>query len=352
MRFRIPPSTVGQGLFSSKSPSPEIRVSEGFDRWLGENRVSLAFTERGKGAFYGVGLGSGGTGIAISKVKISEGGAVWSDGHRLWLSSRDHLHGFLRGEDRSDTSFMPGVTVATGPLNIQDILLDADGVPFFLSARANCLATVSFTSPFKVIWRPPFLTEAATQDCCHLSGMAHDGRQVRYVTLFSPADTVEGWQSSCQNRGELWDIVENRPICQQLTLPTAPRFHRGKLWMLHTNTAEIGVVDPVHGRFSPVYTCPAFPTGLDFFHHYALIGISHQIGGIVPDAVHGREGQSRCGLIVLDINKARLVHWLRLERNSVEVASVAFLPNTTMPLSMATVHDDRSAGEEVVGQVE
>jgi uncharacterized protein (TIGR03032 family) len=337
MRFRVPPSKIGPGL--NKPKDSEIMVSDGFDGWLRQNKVSLAITDKQGGLLYFIGVGSTTTGISINKVVAPGAGSLWSDGHRLWLSTKNHLHGFVKTKLLDGYKLSHIMTVNTGPLNIQDMVLDSDGRPVYTAANANCLATVDYTAPFKKIWQPGFLADNLKHNG-YLSGMAHDGKQIRYVTIFNCKAGKEGWQADYEGAGAVLDIIDNRIVTRNLTLPNSPTFYRGNIWLLNSGSSELGVIESKTGKFLPVFKCPGYPTSLTFHGKQALIGISSGAFGLTPTERGPDEGLQPCGLILINIDKARIVHWIRFKFDNIEVAGVACLPNTTMPISMTIRQED------------
>ena len=71
---------------------------------------------------------------------------------------------------------------------------------------------------FKPVWKPPFITELASEDRCHLNGLAVEEGKPRYVTALGATNTMQGWREKKLTGGMLMDVetgvmqfVENDP---------------------------------------------------------------------------------------------------------------------------------------------
>jgi uncharacterized protein (TIGR03032 family) len=333
MLFCVPNDKDSSDLFTEPQ-DPEIVVSGGFDIWLLQHKVSLVFTEKLRGKLYCAGVGDSQGAVSVTKVQVPGAGALYSDGQKLWFSTQHHLHGFVRVASNKGSKFAPIMTIATGARDIQDILLDSSGKPVYVSANNNCIATVDYGSPFIKTWQPSFIEKTQRHNCCHVSGMVHNGKDIRYTTIFSPTDTRSSWEYQFENSGEVIDIFDDTVICKGLTLPTSPTFYRNKIWLLNAGTSELGYIDEKIGKFSPVYKCPGYPTSVAFFENYALIGLSTSISGVKPPDKDFKDEIQPSGLILYDLDRACIVHWIRLGFESSEIGSIAILPDTPMPISI------------------
>jgi uncharacterized protein (TIGR03032 family) len=333
MRFCVPTNKVASEILT-RGKDPGVLLSDGFDLWLQQNRLSLTFTEKQSGQLYFVGVDPNDGRVAVNRVTARGAGALYRDEKKLWLSTSNHLHGFIKTDSTNGSQFAPLMTIATGPRDIQDVILDSQGCPVYCAAHDDCLATVGYSSAFEKVWTPPFISNDDQHDCSHISGMSDDGEQLRYVTVFSGSSDEFGWKSNYIDRGEVWDITDDTIVASNLTLPSSPRFYRSNLWLLNSGAAEVGFVDVSSGKFSAVFKCPGYPTGLAFFDKYALIGLSNSVCGITPSRQGSNDSLQPCGLILINVDEARIVHWIRFRSDSAEVASVAFMPDTTMPISM------------------
>src|SRR3990167_6895481 len=69
----------------------------------------------------------------------------------------------------------------TGNLHGHELAWGSDGL-WIVNTLFSCLCTLDEGYSFVPRWRPPFVTELADQDRCHLNGLAIQDGQPRYVT--------------------------------------------------------------------------------------------------------------------------------------------------------------------------
>ncbi len=64
----------------------------------------------------------------------------------------------------------------------------------FTNTLFNCLATVDDDHSFRPLWRPPWISRLASEDRCHLNGLAVREGRPRYATAMSRSDVHDGWR--------------------------------------------------------------------------------------------------------------------------------------------------------------
>lgn len=94
----------------------------------------------------------------------------------------------------SDACFMPRTVHMTGRLDVHDVGLDAEGTAVFVNTRFNCLAAVDPRHSFRPAWRPPFISDLADEDRCHLNGVAMQEGAAAYARAVSRSNTIDGWR--------------------------------------------------------------------------------------------------------------------------------------------------------------
>lgn len=313
-----------------------MSVSEGFAGWLHDNRLGLVFSEKESGTLYFVGTSGRGEQIALTKIALPGCSAIWSDGQRLWLATTEHIYGFIKTDKGEGSLFKQFMRVITGPVDIRDMVLDAAGRPIFVAVNGDCLATISYTSEYKKLWQTPRTLLTTVGDGYYVSGMAHDGRRIRYLTYCRNRDARNIYTTSEDNAGFVYDIVEDRVMADGLQLPHSPRYYQNRVWLINGCLSELGVIENKSGNFLVNFSCQGIQTGVSFHGKFALVGISSAVSGDpAAKTVKNNTGSSSYGLVLLDTKTARIVHWLRLTLDNVDVAAVGFLPDTTMPVTLA-----------------
>lgn len=118
-----------------------------------------------------------------------------------------------------------------------------------------------------------------------------------------------------------------------LSMPHSPRVHKERLWLLDSGTGFLGEVDANAGRFQPMTFCPGYLRGLCFIGDYAVAGLSlprnnKTFSGLgLDDNLENRDSESRCGLVIIDLNSGDIVHWLRIGGIIQELYDVVAIPN-------------------------
>lgn len=354
---------------AAETPSPAeakgsiLLAAPGFTAWLHEAGVSVALTTYQAGRIILLGLRQDGT-LRAHERMIEQCQGLWTDGSEIWVSGKTMLWRFAnavpagmmtqRGADRV---FIPREGRVTGALDIHDIGHGMFGDmatpgPIFVATQYNCLATVSDRAAFRPLWRPPFISALVQEDRCHLNGLAMEGGVPAYVTAVSASDVQDGWRDRRRDGGVVVHVASGEIVARGLSMPHSPRLHQGRLWVLNSGTGELGVVDPADGRFEAVAFLPGYARGLAFFGRYAVVGLSRPRhnqtfeGLALEEALKTRDAVPRCGLVVVDIETGRTLHWLRFEHTIDELYDVALLPGVRQAEALGFQGDDLAGAIE------
>lgn len=336
---------------TSPSPSFELLTSRHFPSWLAEQQVSLAFTTYQVGKVFMVGLAPEGK-LHLTERTFPRCMGLGGTPQTLWMSSRYQVWRFensllsgqsYRGYDRI---YLPQMAYTTGDLDIHDIVLGAEGKPVFVNTLFSCVATVSETHSFKPLWQPPFISQLAPEDRCHLNGMAAIEGQPAYVSAVSRSDVSDGWRDRRKDGGLVMDVRSNEVVCAGLSMPHSPRWYRDRLWLLEAGTGYFGYVELASGRFERVAFSPGFVRGLTFVGNYALVGLSalrdnRTFRGLaLDDHLQQHDVDARCGIQVINLESGAAEHWIRLEGVVRELYDVVALPQVRRPLLIGVKKDD------------
>ena len=116
--------------------------------------------------------------------------------------------------------------------------------------------------------------------------------------------------------------------------------YRGKLWVLNSGTGYFGSVDLERGAFVPLTFCPGYLRGLAFAGDFAIVGLSrprHEktfTGLELDETLAAKQGEARCGLMVIDLRSGDIVHWVRIEGMVSELYDVVALPGVVRPMAL------------------
>lgn len=286
-------------------------------------------------------------------------------GRSLWVASKNRLTKYVRynipEKDETETLkrtpfdgvYQPRKIHFTNDLDVHDIVVPTVNnplkQPYFVNALYSCICTPSDDESFQVFWKPPWISKIAAEDRTHLNGMCCHKGVPRYVTACSMTDVRGGWREQQRNGGVVYDIVENRVVCANLSMPHSPRIlasDPSKIWVLNSGRGEFGFVDlsaePLEDGSFP-FVAKAFVPGylrdLSFVgDEFAVVGTSddrHErvfqglpLGDILKEKGHVK---TKCGISVIDLNSFDIVHDFIFKGGVKELYDVVTVPHVIRP---------------------
>jgi uncharacterized protein (TIGR03032 family) len=233
---------------------------------------------------------------------------------------------------RHDACFLPRNKHFTGDIRIHEIAF-AQGELWMAATAFSCLATLDADHSFVPRWTPPFITELAAQDRCHLNGLCVVDDAVRYVTALGESDEPGGWRESKADGGILIDVQSGETVLRGLSMPHSPRWHDGRLWLLESGKGTLSVADLDAGTVETVAELPGFTRGLVFAGGLAFVGLSQvretaTFGGL---PLMERLDERLCGVWAVNPASGNVVSFLRFEEMVQEVFDVSLLAGLRYP---------------------
>jgi uncharacterized protein (TIGR03032 family) len=339
------------GTQDAGQPRLELTGSPGFASWLHGQAMSLAFTTYQTGKLFLIGLREDG-GLSLFERTFNRCMGLWGDGQTLYMSALYQIWRFENllepGEltDGYDRIYVPRVGWTTGNLDAHDVALDGAGRVVFVNTLFSCLAGVSERHSFTPLWRPPFISQLAPEDRCHLNGLAMSDGAPAYVTAVSTGDARAAWREQRRDGGVVLDVRSGETVLDGLSMPHSPRMHQGRLWLLDSGNASFGYADLQRGRFEPVAFCPGYARGLAFAGRFAIVGLSKPrenktFSGLALDERLREHGvEALCQLQVIDLDSGEVVHSLRIEGIVSELYDVVALPGVRRPMALGFKTDE------------
>ena len=339
------------GKAEQQAPRLELTGSRQFSSWLAESGVSLAFTTYQAGKLFLIGLQPDGR-LSIFERSLPRCMGMTVNGSSIWVASLFQLFRFENalepgGEHQGyDRLFLPQVGYITGDLDIHDLGVATDGSLVFVNTLFSCLATTSDTHSFVPVWRPPFVSRLASEDRCHLNGLAMAAGEPRYVTAVADTDLADGWRDHRGSGGVVVGVPENEVLLRGLSMPHSPRLYRDKLWLHNSGSGYFGYADLDKGTFEPVVFCPGYLRGLAFAGDFAVVGLSKSrknksFSGLeLDDNLERYKVEPRCAIYIIDLRTGDVAHWLRMEGVVEELYDVALLPGVRRPMAIGFLSDE------------
>ncbi|MEL7527788.1 MAG: TIGR03032 family protein [Pseudomonadota bacterium] len=330
----------------------ELSCSPGIVRWLIRNKCALAFTSHKTGKLFLIGVMKTGA-LSFHQRNFDEAMGLWADpmSQSLYLGTQHQIWRFeniLRkgqvANNNHDRCYVPRRSFVTGNLMAHDLALDAVGRIVFVNTAYSCLAVTDPVHSFRPLWKPPFISELAKEDRCHLNGLCMDAGHPRYVTAVSRSDVQAGWRENRGNGGLIMDVANDTILTEGLSMPHSPRLYRDDLYVLDAGRGNLCRIDRVTGAIEPIAFCPGFLRGLAFHNNNAIVGLSlprdQTFAGLDLDAaLKSRDADPWCGLQIISLQSGETIEWLRIKGEVDELYDVAVLPNVQCPMALDFFED-------------
>ena len=245
----------------------------------------------------------------------------------MFKDSKELAKTYPNKQNSYDTFYYPVATNLTNYIDTHDICFSKQGL-IAVNTSYSCVVKVDGINSFEPIWFPPFIKEFSSGDACHLNGVCVDeDRDIRYVTAFGKTVKSGGWRLNKLIGGFLYDIKEDRYLCENLPMPHSPRVYKNELYLLLSATEEFVKIDRTTGEKETITKLDGFIRGLSFYENYAFIGVSklrksHTFGDL-PIA----RKRLYAGVVIIDLNTKSKVAEVYYDEALEEIYDVHFIPN-------------------------
>ena len=332
-----------------------FRYSPSFPEVLRQLRCTLLVSTYQAGKLIAIGHGDDGLHLSLREFDQAMGVAV--DGKtiavgargQIWfLSDNSELAPMIEPPGRYDRCYLARSSTVTGGIHIHELAWGRadDGEPelWIVNTLFSCLVNLHSAYSFVPRWRPPFITQLAAEDRCHLNGLGmRDGRPA-FVTAMSQTDVAGGWRADKNRSGCVLHVPTGEAVTTGLAMPHSPRWYADRLLVLNSGWGTLEEVDLASGNRTEIESVPGFTRGLACRGNVAIVGLSRiretAVFGGVPIAA--RHEELKCGVGVIDLDRGTTVATLEFESGIEEIFDVQILPDAR---SVALAGGDR--GEEI-----
>jgi uncharacterized protein (TIGR03032 family) len=354
--------TEAQGAEEASGPrliEARFRHSPSFVEILRQAGCSLLVSTYQAGKLIAIGVGEEGLhfslhefdqamGVALGPDRI----AVGSRGQIWFLADSSQLAPSIPPAGQYDRCYLARSATVTGGIQCHELAwVDSNGQGpelWVVNTLFSCLCTLHPEFSFVPRWRPPFVSQLAGEDRCHLNGLAmRDGRPAS-VTVMARSDEPAGWRADKNRTGTILDIASGEVVTEGLAMPHSPRWHRGGLLVLNSGHGTIESVDPRTGEREAVASVPGYARGLACYGNLAFVGLSRiretAVFGGVPIAE--RHEDLMCGVGVVDLNTGTTLGTLVFESGIEEIFDVQVVPGARC-VALTGQRPDRDQQEEI-----
>lgn len=244
-----------------------------------------------------------------------------------------------------DTMFMPRATYYTGQIDIHDLDWGKNGDLYAVNTSFSCLIKIDDNYSFTPVWQPPFIDQLASEDRCHLNGMAMKNGLPKYVTAFNNGNTKQSWREVVTSGGILMDVTTNEVIAKGLPMPHSPRIFDDQLYVLFSATGELARIDTKTGTSDIITRLDGFVRGLAQHGDYAFIGLSKlrkNSSTFAKLAIAQKADHS--GIAVVHLPTGAIVGMIKYMSSVDEIYDVQVIPNVIRPGILNTMKPNFKMG--------
>lgn len=319
---------------------------------LSQLGASLLVSTYQAGKVVAVGVAQGELTLSYHNFERAMGLAVRPDGiavgssSQVWfLKSAPDLASHVEPSGQHDACFLTRCSHFTGEVQAHELAwsslvslsatgkVSSDGELWLVNTAFSCLCTLDDRHSFVPRWRPPFISELAAEDRCHLNGMAMVDGKPKYVTALAETDMPQGWRANKVTSGCLIDVASGQTVARGFAMPHSPRVHRGRVWLLHSGAGQLVKVDPASSHVQTVTELPGYTRGLALYDRFAFVGLSKiretsTFGGM---PIASRRPDLKCGVGIVDLTTGRLVAHLEFVTGVEEIFDVQVVPAARCP---------------------
>jgi len=257
-----------------------------------------------------------------------------------YLVGNPSLASKIKPEGKYDVVFLTRSSHFTGPIMGHEMDWGNQQL-WFANTLFSCLCVIQPEFNFVPKWTPPFISQLASEDRCHLNGMVLENGEPRYVTALGETDTPAGWRENKASGGCLMEVRSNQILLRGLCMPHSPRMFQNQLYFLDSGKGHLCLYDASSHLPTVVAAMNGYTRGMEIWGHYAFIGLSRvretNVFGGIPIAE--RREHLRCGLAIVDLRTGQIAGFLHFKSGVEEIFEVKVIPGYRCPMLSGPLPD-------------
>lgn len=232
----------------------------------------------------------------------------------------------------SDALYLPRASITTGMINIHDIAWGDEGL-WVVNSTFSCLSTLSPDCSFISRWTPPFISELAPEDRCHLNGMAMKDGKPKYVTTFNQQDNRDSWTKENRHDGTLIDVDTNEILLDGLIMPHSPRYYRGYVYVCESGRGQVWRYDPKTKEKKLFIQLQGFTRGMNFHGGILFVGLSKSRASEVKNTLPLNEmyDETFSGMWLINMDDGSEIGHIKFKGDLHQIYDVAVIPEASGP---------------------
>jgi uncharacterized protein (TIGR03032 family) len=282
------------------------------------------------------------------------------ENHKLALACKEEIIQFSGSAELAqhypkspgvyDMMFFPRLTYHTNALDIHDLHFGENGKLFAVNTLFSCIVTFDDEYNFTPYWTPPQIDKLASEDRCHLNGMAMENGLPRYASAFNRGNHFQSWRENITESGVIFDVKTNEVIAENLPMPHSPKLINGELYVLLSATGELAKINRENGGYEVIAKPGGFLRGMSFYNDYLFIAHSKlrkNSSTFAKLAISDEAQQS--GIIAIHLPTRSIVGNLVYEMSVDEIYDIFLFPNITRPNILNTTTDTYKGALSIPG---
>ena len=277
------------------------------------------------------------------------------DFKKLALASRDEVtvfsgseglaHHYPKSPGKYDMLYMPRLTYHTGALDVHDLHFGSAGKLYGVNTLFSCIVSLDDEYNFTPYWMPPQITELASEDRCHLNGMAMQNGIPKYATAFNTGNAPQSWRETVTSTGVIWDVESNELVAQGLAMPHSPKIYNGKLYVLLSAKGQLVEIDVNNGKTTVVAQPGGFLRGMTLMGDYLFVAHSKLRKNSSTFAkLEIAEHADTCGIKVIHLPTGALAGQIAYQTSVDEIYDIHAVPRYVRPNILNTLTNDYKQG--------
>ena len=263
----------------------------------------------------------------------------------VFRNSADLAKFYPKAPNKYDALYLPRNTFHTGAIDIHDLNFGNNGELYAVNTLFSSIVKIDDDYNFTPYWTPPFIDKIASEDRCHLNGMAMQNGKPKYATAFNNGNTPQSWRDKVTESGIVMDVENNTIIAKGLAMPHTPRIFNDELYVLLSATGELVKVNTEDGSYEVIVQIDGFVRGMSFHKDYLFIGLSKlrknsSTFGKLPFS----EKANEAGIVVVHLPTKSVSGKLTYLTSLDEIYDIHILANKVRPNILNTLTGDYKNG--------